>query len=243
MRVLAIGNSFSQDATRYLYQIARADGKDMAVANLYISGCPLERHFRNMLSDSRDYILGYNGVSTGFYVSLKEVLLNRSWDVVTLQQASALSHKPNSYDPYINELYDYVKACVPKAKIVIHQTWAYEQGSAKLANAGFEDHKEMFRQIKTAYEKAVETVKADGLIPSGEMFQYLLANGFEKIHRDTYHATRGAGRYALSLLWYRLLTGQSVTENTFCDFDEVVTDGQIAVIKDYVEKQAPLKLN
>ena len=29
MRVLAIGNSFSQDATRYLHQIARADGKDV----------------------------------------------------------------------------------------------------------------------------------------------------------------------------------------------------------------------
>ena len=75
------------------------------------------------------------------------------------------------------------------------------------------------------------------------MFQYLLANGFEKIHRDTYHATRGAGRYALGLLWYRMLTGQSVTGNTFCDFDEEVTPEAVAIIKDYVESRSPLTLN
>jgi len=242
VNVLAIGNSFSMDATRYLHQIARADGKDMEVANLYVSGCPLERHFRNMLSDKREYNLCYNGMTTGFYVSIQEALLNRSWDVVTLQQASALSFKPNSYYPYINELYDYVKKCVPKAKIVIHQTWAYEQGSTKLTNAGFEDADEMFRQLEAAYAQALEKLGADGLIPSGEMFRYLLANGFEKIHRDTYHATKGAGRYALGLLWYRMLTGQSVAENTFCDFDEEVTAEQIAIIKRYVDEQAPLKV-
>lgn len=240
MRILAIGNSFSQDATRYLHQIARADGKDVGVANLYISGCPLERHFRNMLSDNRDYTLDYNGMSTGFHVSLKEALLNRSWDIITLQQASGQSFKPNSYYPYINELYDYVKRCVPNAKIIIHQTWAYEQGSVKLTNAGFTDHRDMFRAIETAYALAAEKIEADGLIPSGQMFQYLLANGFEKIHRDTYHASRGAGRYALSLLWYRLLTGQSVTDNTFCDFDEEVTREEVAIIKGYVDEQKPL---
>jgi len=242
MRVLAIGNSFSVDATRYLHQIARADGKDLVVANLYVSGCPLERHFRNMLSDNREYNLCYNGMTTGFYVSIKEALLNRSWDVITLQQASGLSFKQSSYYPYINELYDYVKKCVPNAKILIHQTWAYEQGSAKLANAGFEDAGDMFREIKKAYAAAVEQVGADGLIPSGEMFRYLLDNGFEKIHRDTYHATKGAGRYALGLLWYRLLTGQHVLDNSFCDFDEEVTAEQVSIIKEYVDKQLHLKL-
>lgn len=240
MKILAIGNSFSLDATRYLHQIARADGEDMEVANLYVSGCPLERHFRNMLADNREYNLCYNGMTTGFYVSMKEALLNRSWDVVTLQQASRLSFKANSYYPYINELYDYVKRCVPNAKIVIHQTWAYEQDSAKLTNAGFDDHRDMFGQIEKAYALAIEKVGADGVIPSGAMFQYLLANGFEKIHRDTYHATKGAGRYALGLLWYRLLTGQSVMENSFCDFDAEVTPEERNIIKNYVEAQKPL---
>ena len=40
MRVLAIGNSFSQDATTYLHQTAAAQGVALDVLNLYIGGCP-----------------------------------------------------------------------------------------------------------------------------------------------------------------------------------------------------------
>ena len=34
MNILAIGNSFSQDATRYLHQMAEADGGTLHIANL-----------------------------------------------------------------------------------------------------------------------------------------------------------------------------------------------------------------
>ena len=57
MHVLAIGNSFSMDAARYLHAIARADGEKLEIANLYIGGCSLERHFRNMLTDEERYEL------------------------------------------------------------------------------------------------------------------------------------------------------------------------------------------
>ena len=109
MNILAIGNSFSQDATRYLHDIAAADGVTMHIANLYIGGCSLERHYRNMLSGQRAYELQYDGHLTGFNVSLQEALLNRAWDVVTLQQASPCSMDADSYFPYIAELYTYVK--------------------------------------------------------------------------------------------------------------------------------------
>lgn len=240
MNILAIGNSFSQDATRYLHQIARADSVDLQVVNLYIGGCPLERHYRNMLADSASYSLEYNGQLTGFPVSIKQALLNREWDVVTLQQASPRSPYAETYFPYINALYDYVKQCAPKAKIVIHQTWAYEQGCPKLASLGFEDQKDMFAGIRDAYQQACDAVAADGIIPSGQLFQDLLAAGWEKVHRDTYHAGKGAPRYALALLWYRMLTGNSVAENTFCDFDEPVTSEQIHTAKTCVDAFTPL---
>lgn len=240
MNILAIGNSFSQDATRYLHQIARADGKDLQVTNLYIGGCPLDRHYRNMLADSADYVLQYNGQVTGFFVSIKQALLNREWDVITLQQASPRSPFAESYFPYINALYDYVKKHAPKAKIVIHQTWAYEQGCPKLEALGFADQKEMFAGIKDSYQQAFDAVGADGIIPSGQLFQNLLEAGWEKVHRDTYHAGKGAPRYALALLWYHMLTGQSVAENTFCDFDEPVTEEEIRTAKACVEAFTPL---
>ena len=64
MNILAIGNSFSEDATRYLHGIARADGETLKVANLYIGGCSLGWHDRNMLSDEKAYELQYNGQKT-----------------------------------------------------------------------------------------------------------------------------------------------------------------------------------
>ena len=240
MNILSIGNSFSQDATRYLHQIARADAVDMQVVNLYIGGCSLDRHFRNMLADSRAYSLEYNGQVTGFPVSIREALLNREWDVITLQQVSSLSPFAESYFPYISTLYEYVKEHAPKAKIVIHQTWAYQQDSAKLASLRFEDHRDMFAGLRAAYQQACDTLGADGIIPSGQLFQDLLAAGWETVHRDTYHAGKGAPRYALALLWYRMLTGNRVADNTFCDFDEPVTEEQIRTAKACVDSFSPL---
>ena len=58
INILAIGNSFSQDATHYLHQIAGADGVETKVVNLYIGGCSLERHWANVQSGAKDYLSG-----------------------------------------------------------------------------------------------------------------------------------------------------------------------------------------
>lgn len=236
MNILSIGNSFSQDAQRYLHRIARADGFELNTFNLYIGGCPLSLHYRNMLSEKEEYILQVNGEVTGFKVSLKEALLNRDWDVITLQQASSESPYYETYQPYLDKIVEHVKLCVPKAKIAIHQTWAYEQDSEKLEILGYKEQAEMFKDVKTAYKKAFKDINADILIPSGEVFQKLLASGIEKVHRDTYHASLGLGRYTLGLLWYAILTGNDIENNTFCDFDEEVSKEEIETSKKCVKE-------
>ena len=126
----------------------------------------------------------------------------------------------------------YVKNLQPKAKLAIHQTWAYEQGSPRMViNAGYADHKDMFRDIQMSYQKAADSIQADFLIPSGEVFQAVLDAGIEKVHRDSYHASKGLGRYALGLIWYATLTGRDITDNPFCDFDEEVSAVQMQIIK------------
>ena len=236
MNVLCIGNSFSMDATRYLHAIARADGERMKVADLYIGGCSLERHYRNMLSGEREYTLDYNGNLTGFPVSLQEALNNRPWDAVTLQQCSPKAHKWESYEPYLSALADFVRKWQPAAKLYIHQTWAYASDSPRLQEiAGCETPAEMLSGIRDCYCKAAEAVKADGLIPSGELLSDLLASGVERIHRDGFHASYGLGRYALGLLWYGVLTGRSVKDNGFCDLDEPVSPERMALAKERVE--------
>ena len=230
MNILSIGNSFSQDAHRYLHQLARAGGVDLNVYNLYIGGCSLARHYRNMLGEGSDYVLEVNGNSTGFHVSLKQALLNRDWDVVTLQQVSHKAPDYESYQPYLDKLVDYVRACVPKAKIALHQTWAYEQGSRRLTEvAGYADCRDMLRDIVTANRTAAAHIGADCVIPAGELFGALQERGLENLHRDTFHASLGLGRYALGLLWYGVLTGNEVGGIDLCDLDEDVTPEQVAV--------------
>ncbi len=235
MNLLSIGNSFSCDAQRYLHRIAKAGGVNLTTFNLYIGGCPLSRHYRNMLSEERAYALEMNGVSTGFFVSLKEALLNRNWDVITLQQASKQSNRYESYQPYLDGVMSYVKKLCPKAKIVIHQTWAYEEGSDKLTKLmGYSHYTEMLRDVKAAYKKAAEDIQAELLIPSGEVFGAMLESGIQKIHRDTFHAAYGLGRYTLGLTWFRFLTGRDIRDNDFSDFDEPVSEEEIALAKECV---------
>ncbi len=239
MNLLSIGNSFSQDAQRYLSRIAGAGGVALNTFNLYIGGCSLSRHYRNMLSEEREYTLEMNGVSTGFKVSLKEALLNRDWDVVTVQQVSQQSPYYDTYQPYLDALVEYVRKCVPGAKIALHQTWAYERDSRRLTEElKYTDYKDMLADIIKANEKAALAVRADYLIPSGEVFGALLENGIEKVHRDTFHASYGLGRYAIGLTWFRFLTGKDIAQNTFDSFDEEVSAAEIAIAKKCVAEVA-----
>ncbi len=62
MKILSIGNSFSQDAHRYLYEIAKKDGVDVKPVNLYIGGCSLRTHYINMLENKKHIPFGLTGL-------------------------------------------------------------------------------------------------------------------------------------------------------------------------------------
>lgn len=239
MKVLSISNSFGVDATRYLHQIARIANVKLDVATLYIGGCPLERHYRNMISNQLAYDLYYNGFLTGFRVSLEQALLSNCWDVVTIQQGSIFSSRPASYEPYAQKLCDFVKTCQPKSKILVHQTWAYEDGHEKIAALGYESAHAMFADIEKAYQKCHESIGSDGIIPGGRLLMDLLDKGIEKVHRDKCHVSLGLGRYALGLLWFRMLTGKTVADNSYCDFDEPIPQEEIRIAKETVDTFEP----
>ncbi len=231
MNILSIGNSFSKDAQRYLHGIAKADGVTLECFNLYIGGCSLEKHYRNMMGDFKAYTLEMNGQSTGFSVSIKDALLNRAWDVVTVQQASHFSPFLDTYTPYIEKLAEYVRLYCPKASLVVHKTWAYADGGDKLTGVNFPTHEAMYNTLSEAYDKAAELINADVVIPSGTVFNRLNKEGLNVHRADGFHAGYGIGRYALGLAWYKKLTGNDVTENVFRDFDEPIDEATVALIK------------
>ncbi len=238
MKILAIGNSFSQDATRYLYGIARAGGVSLKVVNLYIGGCSLYRHYRNMLSGADAYSLEVNGSSSGFYVSLKEALLSDEWDIVTLQQNSANSWKMETYEPYLSSLAEYVRLHAPAAKLYIHETWAYENDSKRIELIGAESAEQMLTDLTKCYEAAAERVNADGIIPSGPAM-YRLHSALMKeegsAFRDGFHASLGIGRYLLGLVWYGTLCGGDILSNTYSDLDKKNPPERLALAREIAD--------
>ncbi len=230
MKVLSIGNSFSQDAQRYLHALAKVEGVDLKTVNLMLGGCSLRTHYLNMLDDEANYWFEFNGMSTGIKVSIRQALVSDDWDYITLQQASVFSPKEESYSPYIEALAEYVKKYCPHAKIMIHQTWAYEDGSERIKNEGYESAEAMFNLIRSAYAKANVRIGADGMIPCGEVMYNIWKNGVERVHRDGFHLALGVGRYAAALTWYAVLTGNSINENAFNDFDEPISESERKIV-------------
>ena len=90
--------------------------------------------------------------------------------------------------------------------------------------------------LKMPIKTPQKTSRLIFIIPSGQLFQRLIASGVEKIHRDTFHASYGLGRYALGLLWYAKLTGNKAGSNTFSDFDEEISCVNIEIAKKCVEE-------
>ena len=232
MKILCVGNSFSQDAARYVWNITRAAGIDVKIVNVYIGGCSLEKHYRNMLSEKPAYEFEINGmVHSRIYVSLKDALLSDTWDVITLQQQSLAGADADSFEPYARELMAYFKKYAPKARIFMNSTWGYKPGSERLLKTGFESHAAMQKAIEGVYEQYAEQLHADGIIPSGRAI--LLANERKapKIYRDEYHMSYGFGRYLLGLVFAAKLCAVDPTENTFCDFDEPLSEEEILLAK------------
>lgn len=230
MKILSIGNSFSDDAQHYLHSLAKHDGVQIKTVNLYIGGCTLRTHYLNMLDDAQRYPFWFNGEATGLSVSIRQALISDDWDIITLQQASHQSFDYATYTPYLEELAKYVKKYCPHAKLYIHETWGYENGSKRLESVRYESMSAMFADVKTSYQKAVQAISADGVLPSGTALMTAAENGLVHTHRDGLHLSYGAGRYLAALTWYKTLTGNDITNNDFNDFDEPVSDEERKIV-------------
>lgn len=234
LRILAIGNSYSEDATRYLHQLARSCNENIYVSNLYIGGCTLARHYRNMLSENPVYEYMFNGFQTGLHISLKDALLSQEWDVITVQQQSFNSTNYETFQPYLNELVDYVRKCAPHAKIAVHQTWGYKDGTENLKH--YENGSAMFADVKPTYDRVVEEIGADMIIRSGETMEGLKTNGIVNCYRDAIHASKGIGRYALGLIWLKTIMGIDPYVVGAIKLDEEVSETELEIAKKVVSE-------
>lgn len=211
MKILSIGNSFSQDSTALLQLLT----DKITARNLYIGGCSLDMHAANIENDAAKYELQENGEKMqNALVGVKEALISDKWDYITVQQVSGRSGVYESFYPYLGELLDYVRK-YSDAEIVLHETWSYEIGSGHPDFAIYNsDREQMAQAIKETYEKvsARENLR---IIRVGEAVQNLRAkpsfdykNGGLSLTRDGFHLSLSYGRLLAASVWCKFFTGE-----------------------------------
>lgn len=222
IHILAIGNSFSEDATHYLHQIARASGIPTKVVNLYIGGCPLEKHWRNIETGEKAYQYQLNGVLTDTYVSIADALSEEKWDIIVTQQASHDSGWQDTYAPFAELIRDHLRREAPQARLYMQQTWAYETDSPHDNFMRYHrDQQEMYARLSAAYEAAAAKY-GFLLIPCGDVIQkvrslapFRYQEGGLSLCRDGFHMSFLYGRFLLAGVWASCLLGVHMTENVY----------------------------
>ena len=231
VRILAIGNSFSQDAVeQYLHELAEAEGISTIIGNMFIGGCSLERHVKNARDNAPAY--AYRKIGTDGKkrekgkMSLEAVLADEDWDYVSLQQASPFSGMYETYEASLPELIEYVKARLPKkTKLMLHQTWAYASTSK---HSGFKNYNcnqlTMYQAIADAVKKAAKANKIKIVIPSGTAIQNARTSFIgDHLNRDGYHLDVKIGRYTAACTWFERIFKHNVVGNLYAPegLDEV----------------------
>jgi hypothetical protein len=139
LKVLTIGNSFTESLHSFFWQAAESAGRKLLLAFANHGGCELHRHWEYVKNEELDgaYSLYAYSRSPDFVretakSKLREILKREPWDVVSIQQASHFSWRPETYEPFASLLRDYVKLHAPQAELVVQQTWAYNVNDSRL---------------------------------------------------------------------------------------------------------------
>ena len=223
IKILAIGNSFSEDAIeQYLHELADADGIETIIGNLFIGGCSLERHMQCVNGNLPDYRyrkIGVDGVTKETpKCDIARAIADEEWDYVSVQQASHFSGDYTTYQPYLSQLVAYVKAHIKKdVKIVFHQTWAYAQNSD---HGGFKRYgnsqKQMYDAINGALKQVIKDIHPDVIVPSGTAIQNARTSSIgDNMNRDGYHLNLLYGRYTAACTWFQAIFKRSVVGNSY----------------------------
>ena len=221
LKILTIGNSFSNDCMAYVYDIAYAAGaKEVYLGNLYIGSCTVEKHLTNAKEDNAAYTYYTNEVGAFESVSkhkMSDAIKSQNWDFISIQQNCKNSGRADQYAP-LEELVEIVASqCTnPKVEIVWHMTWAAQNDyTGDLFSYYQMDQETMYNSIVNAVKKKVFPIeKITRVIPNGTVMQNIRSSYWgDTITRDGIH---------LSLPHGRILGGITIVAATMgIDFDTI----------------------
>lgn len=223
VRILSIGNSFSDDSVEeHLYDIATAAGKTLIIGNMSIGGCSLEKHYINCSENRTAYRYSKrtaDGVKTHTKnVRMETVLADEDWDYIAIQQQSGRSGIYETWEAHLPLLMEYLRGKVSKDVVfLLHQTWAYDKESKNKDFIRYDKNQDkMYKSIRDAVSKAAKLTGVKEIIPSGTAIQNARTTPLvSTITRDGYHMHKPIGRYTISCTWFEKIFDTNVIGNTY----------------------------
>ena len=239
LRILAVGNSFSDDGTEYIPGLLEAAGiHNVIIARLYIGGCSLERHCKEYAEGTKDYVYYKSTENRWETVSknatIMDGLKDEPWDIITVQEVSNNSGTYDTYQLWAPKLLSILRkeATNPNAAIVWHMTWAYASNSDHVAFKFYNhDQNVMYESILDCVRRARVDFNVPVVIPSGYAVQIARGtrlnnqdrvrpdNKVYQLTRDGFHLSRQHGRYIAACVWFESLIkptlGKSVKGNSY----------------------------
>jgi hypothetical protein len=246
IKILAIGNSFSEDAIESnLYELAKEKGLKVVIGNMYIGGASLATHKTNAERNTPIYDyrkIGEDGVKKSFpKMSIELAVLDEDWDYISFQQASPNSGQLETVQADLPSVYNYVKSKAknPNVKYAYHSTWAYATYSNYTAFANYNNNQAtMFNAITNVSQKVESIAPVNLIIPAGTAIQNARTSVLGESYNvgDGYHLNP-LGKYIAACTWFEKIFGQSVVGNAykagFSDFEVLIAQNaaHLAVLK------------
>lgn len=236
LKLLMIGNSFSQDTVNWLPQIAKNVGfTDIVIGNLVIGGCTVATHYANSQNNAASYEFSYykNNAWVDGTNSPKRTMEYgiqfEAWDFISLQQQSGNSGNVASYNHELDGLVSYVqsKATNQNMKLVWNMTWAYPSASDWFGGLYSNDQMIMYNSICSAVQmKILTNDNFCTFSPAGTAVQNARTSflgdtmgsetyAVDTLNRDGAHLSVYEGRYISSLTMFCTLTGYMPNEITY----------------------------
>lgn len=230
LRILGWGNSFTDDGMAYLPDLLEAAGiHNVILGRLYIGGCSLERHCRE-LADTLDSYIYYKSVANEWRTvssrsSAIAGLADEPWDVVVTHQVSGLSGRYETFHPWLEQMMQAVRTYSPNKRTAVawQQTWAYARSSTHPDFPNYACSQDsMYRAIAGCVQQLLCDTPLRIFVPSGVAIQDLrMAAAADSLDftRDGYHLDYRMGRYTAACCWFETLVapalGVSVRGNSF----------------------------
>ena len=235
MKILSIGNSFSEDTMEHIGSIAKAVGiTEFKFANLFIGGCSINRHYGNIVNDTAEYIYftdqGDGWTKTKDF-SIAKALGEEEWDFISIQHGTGDKSRYTSPESYENleKLTDRVRSMNPSAKIAFNMAWVAEPESSHHEISSYGGDQILMYEKLTALTQKYVAPLVDVVVPTGTAVQNARPHIPKKLTRDNFHLSYDLGRYIAGLTFLKRLCDIDLNAITHCP--EGITDNELQIAK------------